>query len=285
MNQKHLINLLLSKLIKNPKFILPLLLIGLAWYGLQNHSPRAETVFLGTPLIKNNMVGESRIIQNKGFVLEYSETLKNPIWVSYLVKNKEYKVGKRPRFNPDSRTKSKIEHRDYSHSGYSRGHMAPNYLIASRYGPEAQQETFLMSNISPQKHELNQKAWQRLEEVVANDFSEWHGDFWVFTGPIFGPKPQTLRGSGIKIPKAFYKILIKPDTSKQAAKVLAFVMPQSAKPNSSLMNFVSTVDEVEAATGIDFFHQLEDSVENKLEASKVPTAWRLQKVANRPARY
>ncbi|HHT00812.1 MAG TPA: DNA/RNA non-specific endonuclease, partial [Thiomicrospira sp.] len=156
---------------------------------------------------------------------------------------------------------------------------------ASRYGRSAQLDTFLMTNITPQKPKLNQKSWQRLEEVIANDFSEWHGDFWVVTGPIFGENPKTLKNSGVQIPKAFYKILIKPSSQAMPAKALAFIFPQTAKANASLMTFVTTIDEVEQQTGIDFFHKLDDEFEDNLEASKTPEAWRLQEVAKRPSRY
>ncbi len=55
----------------------------------------------------------------------------------------------------DTLTIAKVTHNDYTHSGYDRGHMAPNYAIATRYGQEAQKETFLMSNIVPQLGNLN----------------------------------------------------------------------------------------------------------------------------------
>jgi len=163
--------------------------------------------------------------------------------------------------------------------------LAPNYVIASRYGKQAQKEAFLMSNISPQKALLNQKPWQRLEEIVANDFSEWHDGFWVITGPIFDKSPQALKRTKIAIPKAFYKILIKPSDNPSSIIALAFIFQQNAKSNASLMSFVTSIDEVEKQSGIDFFSELEDPVEDILEAKKTPQLWRLPEVATRPSRY
>jgi endonuclease G len=40
-----------------------------------------------------------------------------------------------------------------------------------------------------------------------------------------------------------------------------------------LYNFVVSVDEVEALTGIDFFPELEDSIEGTLEASSSYERW------------
>lgn len=219
-------------------------------------------------------------------MLEYSEKLQNPLWVTYKVTEKKQRSGKRPSgFTQDWRSIASVSHQDYTGSGYDRGHMAPNYLIASRYGRSAQLDTFKMTNITPQKANLNQKSWQRLEELIANDFSEWHGEFWVVTGPIFDAKPKTLKNSSVTIPRAFYKILIKPGSNEIPAKALAFIFPQNAKKRASLMKFVTTIDEVEQQTGIDFFHKLEDELETRLESSKTPQAWRLPEVANRPSRY
>jgi len=285
---KQLFKPLISLIIQHPKSLVLIPLIGALWYGYEVFHARPAMSYMGVPNIvsepaKGNL---SHILRNEAFMLEYSETLKNPLWVTYKVGAKKQGSGKRPSgFSKDWRSIASVSHQDYTGSGYDRGHMAPNYVIASRYGRSAQLETFLMTNITPQKPNLNQKSWQRLEEVIANDFSEWHGDFWVVTGPIFDNTPKTLKNSSVKIPKDFYKILIKPTSPETPAKALAFIFPQTAKSDASLTTFVTTIDEIEAQTGIDFFMKLEDDFEEKLESSKTPEAWRLQEVANRPSRY
>lgn len=292
MQKKAIARLLIDLIIKHPKTILLIPVIGVLWYSYEFFMARPAMSYMGVPIVNASTptsqvnTGFSHIMRNQGYMLEYSEQLKNPLWVTYKVTAKQMDSGKRPSgFSKDWRSFASVSHQDYTGSGYDRGHMAPNYVIASRYGRSAQKETFLMTNITPQKPRLNQKSWQRLEEVIANDFSKWHGDFWVVTGPIFSKNPKTLKSSDVSIPKAFYKILIKPTTPETPAKSLAFIFPQNAKAKSSLMNFVTTIDEVEAQTGIDFFHQLEDDFEERLESSKTPQAWRLKEVANRPSRY
>ena len=283
MTKNQLLRLLFSFFGKHPKTLLLIPVLAVTWYSYETWIARPAMSYMGVP---NASAPMSHILRNEGFMLEYSETLQNPVWVVYKVTQKRYPSGKRPSgFSKDWRSLASVGHDDYTGSGYDRGHMAPNYVIATRYGREAQKDTFLMTNITPQKPKLNQKPWQRLEEIIANDFSEWHGDFWVFTGPIFGENPSTLKSSSVKIPEAFYKILVKPSTPQTPATALAFIFPQNAKANSSLMKFVSTIDEVEKRTGIDFLHQLEDDFEEKLESSKTPEAWRLAEVANRPSRY
>lgn len=295
MNQnliKNLLFFLLNKLVKKPKYLFFILLIAMLWIFYKALLPQPEVndnmIYMGAPKIVSGIAakGKTKVLQNEGYLVGYSEKLANPLWVSYRVSEQRFKVGKRPRsFSKDSRTLVAIKHEDYIRSGYSRGHMAPNYMIATRYGRSAQKETFLMTNISPQKSDLNRKAWQRLEEVIANDLSKWHGDFWVVTGPIFDQNPKRIKKTNIAIPKAFYKILIKPNAVQNKIKAVAFIFPQNAKSNTSLIKFMTSIDDVEKQSGIDFFSALDDSVEEVLEAKMTPNLWRLQEVANRPSRY
>ena len=154
--------------------------------------------FQGTP------ISNATIIENTGFTIGYSDQRMNPLWVAYKVFPVNDPVSdKRPsKFKIDRRTEARISHNDYTHSGYDRGHMAPNYAIATRYGREAQLQTFLMSNICPQTPQLNRQIWKRLEQRIAKDMEE----VWVVTGPIFDDDIEKLV-SGVEIPDAFYKII------------------------------------------------------------------------------
>ena len=273
---------------QHPKYLMGLLLAGGIWFAYETQIARPSLVYMGVPKLVEPPAAQpwSHVLRNQGFMLAYSEKLKNPLWVSYQVTQKKQPSGKRPSgFSKDWRSLSSVSHQDYTGSGFDRGHMAPNYLIASRYGRNAQLETFLMTNISPQKPSLNQKSWQRLEEIIADDFSQWHGDFWVVTGPIFDKQPNTLKHSKVSIPRAFYKILIQPSKDNMPAKALAFVFPQEAKARANLLSFITTIDDIEQQTGIDFFHQLDDDIEARLESQKTPEPWRLKEVAGRPSRY
>ena len=74
----------------------------------------------------------------------------------------------------------------------------------------------------------------------------------------------------VAVPNYFYKILL--DNSGGQTKVIAFLLPhkESDKP---LYDFVVSVDELEKRTGIDFFPELEDALENQLEASTTYKQW------------
>ena len=275
-------------IIDKPKYLIGIILVASIWFSYEHYIARPAMSYMGVPkLVGQPATGNwTHVLRNEAFMVAYSESLKNPLWVTYKVGDKKHSPGKRPStFSEDWRSIANVSHNDYTGSGYDRGHLAPNYVIASRYGRNAQLETFLMTNISPQKPDLNRRSWQRLEELIANDFSDWHGPFWVVTGPIFDEKPKTLKSSNVPIPRSFYKILIKPSTQDMPPKALAFIFPQNAKGNASLMTFVTSINDVQEQTGIDFFHEMDDEMETRLESDITPEAWRLNEVANRPSRY
>ena len=66
----------------------------------------------------------------------------------------------------------------------------------------------------------------------------------------------------MSVPDQFYKIIY----AAKNQKMFAYLMPN--KKIESREKYVVTVDAIEALTGIDFYHELDDDLENKLEASK-----------------
>jgi len=284
---KYLMIPLLKKILGNKYGILALLIGGGAFYAFE-YVQRDHYAYAGVPQEQSLSLNTfTRIFRNEGFMLGYSEWRKNPLWVTYHLQpiTKKKKLKRPSRFKEDFRTITRVNHDDYRNSGFDRGHMAPNYAISNLYGREGQLDSFLMSNITPQRPKLNQKIWQRLEDVEANKFAKWFKGMWVITGPIFDDKITTLK-SGVEIPDAFYKIYIVPDKEKGAApKTLSFIIPQKVKGYESLKKFITSIDEIELRTGFDFLPKLDDSLETKVEASKSSSGWRLDEVANLPSRY
>lgn len=275
------------------------------WYALESQVLRQSMTSYGVPKFQKDLPdldidwfekATQRVYRNEAFMVGYSEKLGNPLWVTYKVLPKPEDAAslKRPTyFKSDWRSTrcliviACVEHEDFTGTGYDRGHLAPNHLIATRYGKKAQEETFLLTNITPQKPNLNRKAWQRLEEISANHFAENFAPFTVITGPIFGKKPSFLPGyKFIAIPKAFYKIFIKETEKGQAPKVLAFILPQNVKGNEDLSKFLVSVREIEEKTGLNFMHQLDKGVETYVETLIDPQAWKFTpEIANKKARY
>lgn len=213
------------------------------------------------------------VLFNSAYVSGYCEDKKNPIWVAYRLYSIDHKKRlPRPKdFFIDYRTSSKVNPKEFSRTGYDRGHLAPSYIIGLRFGRNAQLETFLMSNISPQRPELNRKIWtklENLEDIYANKFKE----VWVFTGPIFDDYKEFLP-TGIEIPDAFYKIFIDVDEQTSNVRFLSFIVPQNVKGNENIIQFLTSIDEIENKTKLDFFAPFSDIIENEFEAFVAKELW------------
>jgi endonuclease G len=225
-------------------------------------------VYGGAPAVGPNPV---RMLVNTGYVAGYSDALGNPLWVAYRMADIDLKDSP-PRpddFRADTRTAARIDPAVYNRSGYDRGHLAPNYAIATRYGVRAQEETFLLSNIAPQKHGLNAGLWKALEQKIATSYPGRFGEVWVIAGPVFGARPQRLQ-QRVAVPEAFYMIIV--DESDGRVRAEAFLFPQEPG-EGGLDRFLVTIDDLEQRTGLDFLAALPDRAEQELESKKAARAW------------
>ncbi|MHB0776334.1 DNA/RNA non-specific endonuclease [Halomonas sp. WWR20] len=242
----------------------------LSWMGVPEwQTPRWDTVH--------------RVLRNEGFLVGWSDIRVSPLWASYYLHEVDNpRSGNRPDgFKQDWRSLWPVISDDYTHSGYDRGHLAPNYAISVVHGREAQLQTFLMTNITPQRPDFNRRLWQRLEEAVMDDFVPRFGGLWVVTGPVFGDD-FFHRVGFVQIPQAFYKILVVPG---KTTHVLAFLVPQNVRGNEPLDRYLVSIDEIEARTGLDFFPRLPEAAERVLESGIHREGWGLEKIAKRPGRY
>jgi len=222
----------------------------------------------GAPLA----AGPLRVLVNTGYVAGYSDDLGLPLWVAYRAADGDFgDAPPRPdAFAVDARTSARIEPGVYTGSGYDRGHLAPNFAIALRHGRRGQVETFLMSNIAPQRHALNAGPWEALERRIATSYPARFGEVWVIAGPVLGPRPERLRGR-VAVPEAFFMVII--DESEGRVRAQAFLFPQDAPESASPAAYLATIDEIEQRTGLDLLEELPDAVEVPLEQHRVARLW------------
>ena len=211
-----------------------------------------------------------QIVHHENYSLSYDETHEQAEWVAYELKKSHLSSTnfKRPYFEIDKAVKTGAAHwRNYKKSGYDRGHLCP--AGDRRFSKEAHDETFLTSNISPQEHQFNAGIWNTLEQKVRYWARKYDGVF-VITGGVLKGKMETIGDEDVSVPNQFYKILI--DNNTGQTKMIAFLMPHKDS-NQPLYKFVVSVDEIEELTGVDFFAELDDNIENKLEASSSYKEW------------
>ena len=256
------------------------------WH-LQERELRDALVWMGVPEWQEpSPLSFHRVLRNDGFLLGWSDVRVNALWVGYRVAPVgDARIGARPDFRADWRTLWPIGADHYAGSGFDRGHLAPNYAIAAVHGRGAQRDTFYMSNMSPQRPDLNRRLWQRLEEAVMDHFAPRLGELQVITGPVFPERflDNVFNRVGlVEVPEAFYKILVVPGERPMA---LAFLMPQGVRGDEPLDDFLVSIDAIEARTGLDFFPRLPEGAAEALEGGVSTRGWALEEVANRPGRF
>ncbi len=199
-----------------------------------------------------------------GYAVGYNYDTKNADWVAYHITaesvnitNKRSNSFKEDTEMPDY-ARSTLA--DYKGSGYDRGHLAPSATMD--FTRESMKQSFLMSNMSPQLPGFNRVGWRVLEEHV-RDLANEYNELYVVTGPIYQGNEGTI-GNGVVIPSAFYKVILDPSFDE----AIAFIVPHRDVSSSELANFITTIDEVERQTGLDFFAQTPDSIEDNMESVK-----------------
>lgn len=218
--------------------------------------------------------GDDRELADRNyFVLCHSSDLKIPLWVGYELKKEDLDgPAERPRgFREDKElARPGAKDSDYKGSGYSRGHMAPAEDFSR--SAEAIKTTFLLSNVVPQSQGVNGGRWAQMEAQVRDIVSE-SGRAYIITGPAFSRAMVDVIGEGeVGVPTHTFKVVLALGPAG-AKKMYAFVMPNADKVIKPVAAYATTVRKVERSTGFDFFSELEDGEERRLEAKKeIPAA-------------
>ncbi len=242
-------------------------------YEYDEQAPTGEVTFAGLPKrIGDPAPSDIQAVSRGEFIIGWSPSLRHPVWVAYHVPAEaKYPVGARPSFTKDTEVKGSPLASDYKHSGYDRGHMAPNYAIASRFGADMQKRTFRMSNIVPQSAALNRGVWRQLEHRIADLWTARYGEIWVIVGTISNPGAQTFEASQINIPQKFYQLVV----AQEGYDVRAFavVFDQKTSWDAWPTRHLVTIDELEEMTGLDFLAELPDFIQRPLESGRPSRLW------------
>jgi endonuclease G len=148
-------------------------------------------------------------------------------------------------------------------TGWDRGHMTPSAdrtlsLIDN-------QLTFRMSNIIPQASNNNRGPWAQFEDYsrsMASDGSE----VLIISGP--SEFEGEFLPNGMAVPVSIWKIAVKVDAGPGSAasrldfdsRVIALITPNVNVGLGTWQSYITSVEEIEAITGYDFFSEADPSV-------------------------
>jgi endonuclease G len=211
-----------------------------------------------------------QIVKHKYYTLSYSKQNKQAEWVFYLLtkKNSLGAVERKNNFRPDPLVSTgSASLKDYSKSGYDKGHLCPAADMS--FDAQAMSETFYLSNMSPQVPTFNRGIWKKLEELVRS-WSLQEDSLYIVTGPIFVNNKKSIGPDKVTVPGYYYKVIYDPIGKK---KMIGFILPNE-KGSGQLSNYSVSVDSVEKVTKIDFFHNLPDSLKNRLERGVDLKLWK-----------
>ncbi len=207
---------------------------------------------------------------------------------------------------------NQVSTRDYigwydSDSNFARGHIAPYFISGGdrdHDGKDAEFEDDLkvedlddactvfeinaMTNVAPQYHRRfngSPGVWWQLESDVRAMIDDG-GEFYIFAGTIFIPNTEIMfigdrkddpAEWAIGVPHGFFKVIINADREQ----AVGFLFDHSANLGAGCdidtakwpSSCITSIDEIEAATGLSFFGDFDSNLRNRLKGSSSKSAW------------
>ena len=222
------------------------------------------------------------------YCLEYDYDKYHSRWVAFrfdgmtsakYVGRKSYQV--KPQYPKDPLLTHHYIEDDRSFNGYQHGHLCAS---ADRlYSRDANDMTFYMSNMSPMIGDFNAGYWTQFESFVqgkGRDRSFADTLYVVKGGTIAdGQFGRRVANNRIVVPKYYFMAVLK--VKNKVYSSIGFWMEHKdygydydhQAPRSVLKEKAVSIDRLEELTGIDFFHNLPDKVEEQVEKTFVPSAW------------
>lgn len=238
---------------------------------------------------------DNYLMKKPEFTLSYNNFTLGPNWVAWHLSSSD--LGEADRSNKFKADKElpeswySVKQNDYQFSayGFDRGHICPS---ADRtLTPEANQQTFLMTNMLPQAPDCNRIVWKALEDYERKLVGTGN-ELYIFAGgwgrggtgnrgyfeeiPIGDYDPYLGQPrSSILVPEFFWKIImILPegendlDRITKETQIIAVCIPnsQGCGKNGSWELYECSVDYLEQITGMDFFEAIDDEIEDVIES-------------------
>lgn len=219
--------------------------------------------------------------ENITYSISFNPERKHSRWVAFTFdnSNRATKVGRSDNFqaDPDFLGEYTMTSKQINSNGYQRGHLVASYDRV--YSREANEQTFYMSNISPQLGRFNTGIWNDLEYMINEPGSGWGRNtgfadtLYVVKGGTIAEGQYTQKGTCPTVPKYYFMALLRLKDKNYYGIAFCFEHKNSLPGN--VADYAITIDELEEFTGIDFFCNLNDKLENAVERSIDKKSWNL----------
>lgn len=228
--------------------------------------------------------GNQKVIDHLAYSLSYNETHEQANWVMHIIlpaisngnatRSNDFRedplVTTGTSLEQDYFLKEKQPDGKYKYNGfgYDRGHLAPSADF--RWSEQALSESYFYSNMSPQIGDFNRLKWAELENWMRDYVTKNNTSLAIVTAPILSDNLQKIeRGiNKVSIPKYFVKVALDVENNRG----IGFILPHQ-EIEQPLEYYAVSIDSIERAIGYDLFSNLNDSLENDIEAKTPYAEW------------
>lgn len=239
------------------------------------HSRNSYSATLSLMNIANGAPKEDIKLHHTGFVVSYNPLKGTPSWVAWeltseettgLISRKDYD------FTPDPMLKMRyqVEKQEYANCGYDRGHMCPAGDM--KWNSSAMNDCHYMTNVCPQAPKLNQVYWERLESACRR-WADLYGSIYIVCGPVYTKEKNKNIGVNhlIAVPDAFFKVVVMLKEGEEKGIGFFYI---NDDVHQTMEEAAMSIDEIENITGYDFFHELQDELEETIESQNSLNKWK-----------
>lgn len=238
-------------------------------------------------------------VQILNYALEWDNTKRHANWVAFTfdTTTSADNVKRTDAWSVDPKlpAEMQVQESDHKNDGFDKGH-----LCASEdrvYLKEANEQTFYYSNMSPQLNDFNGGFWGKLEARVQtwgrSTADGVYDKVYVTKGGTLNKLLKNFKGTtvnggtpttdangftihGLACPEYYFMAVL--SQKDDVFHAIAFLVPHkegmTRNPSSDeLKAYVVSVDKLEEETGIDFFCNLPDVLENEVEAAYNLNDW------------
>lgn len=220
--------------------------------------------------------------ENITYSISFNSVRQHSRWVAFTFNesNRNKKVGRSDNFQPDPDYIGKytMTSQQINKNGFQRGHLVASYDRV--YSREANEQTFYMSNMSPQLGRFNTGIWNDLEYMINKEGSGWGCNpnfadtLYVVKGGTIAEGQYYSKGTCPTVPGYYFMALLRLKDTKYYG--IAFMFEHKNNHSGGVADYAITIDELEEFTEIDFFCNLNDKLEDAVESTIDKKSWNLQ---------
>jgi len=241
-----------------------------------------DNLLLGNPSNAVHSISspDNYLMDSGYYILSYNRDRGEPNWVSWYLGSSS--LGSTDRSNDFRADPSlpagwyQVQATSYSGSGFDRGHNCPSADRTSSVA--ANSSTFLMTNMIPQAPNNNQHTWANFENYLRS-LVQGGDEVYIVMGSYgeggTGSKSYqtTIDNGHVTVPAHIWKVAVvlpngDNDLSRitETTRVIAIDTPNTNSINSKWQTYLTSVDNIEKATGYDLLSNVPEPIQKVIEA-------------------